>query len=49
MTYTFRLALGHKVGKSLVEPGRVGLAKAALEKAKTRDVQFLLPLKRVSS
>ena len=49
MTYTFRLALGRKVGKSLVEPGRVGLAKAALEKAKTRDVQFLLPLKRVSS
>src|SRR5947208_5818187 len=49
MAYTFRLALGRKVGKSLVEPGRVGLAKAALEKAKTRDVQFLLPLKRGSS
>ena len=43
MTYTFRLALGRKVGKSLVEPDRVGVAKAALEKAKTRSVQFLLP------
>ena len=47
MTYTFRLALGRKVGKSLVEPGRVGLAKAALEKAKTRDVQFLLPVDNI--
>src|SRR5438876_1510850 len=41
MTYTFRLALGRKVGKSLVEPDRVGVAKGALEKAKTRNVQFL--------
>ncbi len=43
MTYTFRLALGLKVGKSLVEPDRVDMAKAALEKAKARGVQFLLP------
>ena len=43
MTYTFRLALGLKVGKSLVEPDRVDMAKAALEKAKARNVQFLLP------
>ena len=43
MTYTFRLALGRKVGKSLVEPDRVGVAGAALEKAKTRNVQFLFP------
>jgi phosphoglycerate kinase len=43
MTYTFRLALGLKVGKSLVEPDRVGLAKAALDKAKARNVQFMLP------
>src|SRR5205823_1661785 len=28
MTYTFRLALGRKVGKSLVEPDLVGVAKA---------------------
>jgi phosphoglycerate kinase len=44
MTYTFRLALGRKVGKSLVEPDRVSVAKAALEKAKTRSVQFLFPV-----
>jgi len=47
MTYTFRLALGRKVGKSLVEPDRVGVASAALEKAKTRDVQFLLPVDNI--
>ncbi|HKS37007.1 MAG TPA: phosphoglycerate kinase, partial [Verrucomicrobiae bacterium] len=43
MTYTFLLALGHKVGRSLVEPDRVDVAKVALEKAKARKVQFLLP------
>lgn len=43
MTYTFRLALGLSVGKSLVEPDRVEVAKAALDKARSRGVQFLLP------
>src|SRR5882757_138051 len=43
MTYTFRLALGAKVGKSLVEPDKTDVAKAALEKAKARNVKFLLP------
>jgi phosphoglycerate kinase len=43
MTYTFRLALGLKVGKSLVEPDKVDVAKSALDKAKARKVQFLLP------
>jgi len=43
MTYTFRLALGAKVGKSLVEPDKTDVAKLALDKAKTRNVQFLLP------
>jgi phosphoglycerate kinase len=47
MTYTFRLALGRKVGKSLVEPDRVGMAEAALNKAKTRKVQFLLAVDNV--
>src|SRR2546422_9216657 len=47
MTYTFRLALGRKVGKSLVEPDRVGVAKAALEKAKARNVQFLFPVDNI--
>ncbi len=47
MTYTFRLALGLKVGKSLVEPDRVDIAKAALGKAKERSVRFLLPVDNI--
>jgi phosphoglycerate kinase len=43
MAYTFRLAMGSKVGKSLVEPDKTDLAISALEKAKARKVQFLLP------
>jgi phosphoglycerate kinase len=43
MTYTFRLSLGAKIGKSLVEADKTDVAKAALEKAKARGVQFLLP------
>jgi phosphoglycerate kinase len=43
MAYTFELALGQKVGQSLVEPDKTGVALAALEKAKARGVQFLLP------
>ena len=43
MAYTFKLALGETVGKSLVERDKVDVAKSALEKAKARGVQFLLP------
>ena len=43
MAYTFKLALGFKVGQSLVEADKTDLAKAALEKAKARGVQLLLP------
>jgi phosphoglycerate kinase len=43
MAYTFGLALGRTVGKSLVEPDRVDVAKAALAKAEERGVKFLLP------
>jgi len=44
MAYTFKLAQGFKVGKSLVEPDKTDLALAALAKAKQRGVQFLLPI-----
>ncbi len=44
MAYTFRLAQGRKVGKSLVEPDKVDVAKSALEKAQRKGVQFLLPV-----
>jgi phosphoglycerate kinase len=43
MAYTFRLAMGAKVGKSLVEPDKTDLALSALAKAKAKNVQFLLP------
>ncbi|HEY8966590.1 MAG TPA: phosphoglycerate kinase [Candidatus Methylacidiphilales bacterium] len=44
MAYTFALALGKKVGKSLVEPDQTGTAVKALEKAKAKGVKFLLPV-----
>jgi phosphoglycerate kinase len=43
MAYTFRLAQGHKTGKSLVEADKVDIAKGALEKAQKKGVKFLLP------
>src|ERR1700722_2294673 len=43
MAYTFRLALGAKVGQSLVEPDKTDVARAALDKAKSRGIEFLLP------
>jgi phosphoglycerate kinase len=43
MAYTFKLALGMKVGRSLVEPDKVSVAQDALEKAKTRGIKFLIP------
>lgn len=44
MAYTFQLAQGRKVGKSLSEPDKVEVAKAALAKAKELGVKFLLPV-----
>ncbi len=44
MAYTFFLAQGIKVGKSLVEPDKVGLAKEILELAQAKGVKFLLPV-----
>jgi phosphoglycerate kinase len=43
MAYTFRLAQGCQTGKSLVEPDKADVAKAALAKAQKRGVRFLLP------
>jgi phosphoglycerate kinase len=43
MAYTFRLAQGHKTGKSLVEADKVDIAKSALAKAQQKGVKFLLP------
>ncbi len=43
MAYTFRLAQGYKIGKSLVEADKVDTAKLALAKAAAKGVKFLLP------
>jgi phosphoglycerate kinase len=43
MAYTFRLAHGGKVGKSLVEKDHTGTARSAEEKAKQCGVKFELP------
>jgi phosphoglycerate kinase len=43
MAYTFKLAQGEKIGKSLVEADKTDVANRAVQKAKERGVQFLLP------
>ena len=44
MAYTFELAKGRSVGKSLSEPDKVETARAALNKAEKLGVKFLLPV-----
>ena len=44
MAYTFKLAQGGTVGKSLCEPDKVNLAKELLAKANAKGVEFLLPV-----
>lgn len=43
MAYTFYKALGGNIGNSLCEEDKLDLAKALLEKAKSKGVQFVLP------
>jgi phosphoglycerate kinase len=47
MAFTFLLALGHAVGRSLVEADRVETARAALDAARRRGVRLVLPLDTV--
>ena len=47
MAYTFKLAMGYGVGKSLVEPDATKTAVRALAKAADRGVKFLLPTDNV--
>ena len=44
MAYTFLNAQGQTTGKSLTEPDKIDVARAALEKAAAREVKFLLPV-----
>jgi phosphoglycerate kinase len=47
MAFTFLRALGHGIGRSLVEPERIETARAALETARRRGVQVTLPVDAV--
>lgn len=47
MAYTFLLAKGEKVGKSLIEPEMVGAATAIMKRALERGVPFLLPVDHI--
>jgi phosphoglycerate kinase len=47
MAFTFLRALGHAVGRSLVEPERIDTARTALEAARRRGVQLTLPVDAV--
>ena len=47
MAFTFLRALGHATGKSLVEPDRIDMARRALETARRRGVQVVLPVDAV--
>jgi len=44
MAYTFLNAQGQATGKSLAEPDKIDVAKAAIAKAEAREVKFLLPV-----
>jgi phosphoglycerate kinase len=43
MVFTFLAALGHKIGKSLVEESQIETVKGYLEQAKTLGVNIVLP------
>jgi phosphoglycerate kinase len=47
MAYTFERALGVSTGKSLVEEDKIDMAKAALDKAKAKGVNLLLPVDNI--
>jgi len=47
MAFTFLLALGHAVGRSLVEPDRIETARRTLDAARRRGVSLVLPVDAV--
>lgn len=44
MAYTFFAALGHSVGTSICETDKIDMAKQMMEDAKTKGVNFLIPI-----
>jgi len=49
MAYTFAKAMGGNIGNSLVEDGKVALAKSLITAAKAKGVQLLLPSDSVNA
>ncbi len=49
MAYTFFMAQGREIGKSLVEEDKLDLARKLLDQAKSRGKKFMLPLDDVVS
>ncbi len=49
MCFTFLKALGYKIGYSLCEEDKIGLAEELLEKAKDKGIKFVLPADFVAS
>jgi len=47
MAYTFLKVMGQEIGKSLLEADKLTLAQATLDKAKARNVKFMLPVDHV--
>ena len=47
MSYTFRKAMGGKIGRSLLDEERIDLAKELMEKAKAKGVKMLFPVDNV--
>ncbi|MCK4404097.1 MAG: phosphoglycerate kinase [candidate division Zixibacteria bacterium] len=43
MAFTFYKAMGKEIGKSLLEPDKIELAKELLKKAEDKKVKFMLP------
>jgi phosphoglycerate kinase len=44
MAFTFLASLGHGIGRSLIEPDRIEMARAVLERARSRGVPVRLPV-----
>ena len=44
MAFTFLASLGHDVGRSLVEPDRLGAARTVLERARSAGIPLRLPV-----
>ncbi len=44
MAFTFLASLGHGIGRSLVEPDRIDMARGVLERARSRGVPVRLPV-----